>query len=132
MGFGDFLDFAMTSSHHRLELDNRQMRRLSGTFTAKTFGQEGELLRTALHHALAPHMILGFVEHLDVLIAHLRGEGYLSRDTVETFNVSPNSEQYDVAIEALTPSQTEIFESFTVWDQYLYDVCYALLAPLER
>ncbi|MCR8550878.1 hypothetical protein M4578_23885 [Salipiger sp. P9] len=129
MSFGEYLDYSTTEMPHRLELDNGQIRRLSGSFTHKGLGQERQILKTALYNALAPNMIFGFVEHFGALLGSLVAEGYLSSADIPKRNVSPNSDLYDSAIAALTPGQKDIFDRYIAWDTYFYDVCEALLLP---
>lgn len=129
MSFGDYLEYSVETMAHRLELDNGQIRRLAGEFRRPSLGQETRLLKTALHHALSPTMLFGFVEHLDSLLQTLADEGYLSGTGIEALNTSPNSDLYDSSVDALSPDQKRIFDSYTAWDSYFYDVSRALLLP---
>lgn len=129
MSFGDFLEYSVDSMDHRLELDNGQIRRLGGNSFPSGLGHESQLLRVALHTALSPRMIFGFVEHFPLLVRSLVDEGFLTDPDIESFNVSPNADAYDQAVAELTEDQHMIFESYTAWDRYFYDVCETLLLP---
>lgn len=130
MSFGDYLEYSQTSVAHRLELDNGQIRRLAGRFDdPDSLGRESALLRAALHNALSPKMLFGFVEHFDDYIQMLVDQGYLPDAQVEKFNVSPNSSTYDDSVLALNPTQRRIFDDYTAWDSYFYDVCMGVLLP---
>ena len=126
MSFGDYLEYSIENIPHRLELDNGQVRRLAGVFDHSGLGRETELLRTALYTVLDPKMLFGFVEDIDSFLQKMVTEGYLASTEVRTLNVSPNSDQYQASLEALTPKQRDIFDSYTAWDSYFYDTCQQL------
>lgn len=131
MSFGDYLEFSLSNPNHRVELDNGQVRRLSGEFSHKSLGQESRLLRLALSKILEPTVILGLVEHMDALISNLVAEGYLTSHDLKKENVSPNSELYDESVAALTPDQRALFENYTAYDTYFYETCRNLLSLPE-
>lgn len=123
MSFGDYLEYSVEHVPHRLELDNGQIRRLSGVFDHNSLGRETQLLKTALYTVLDPKMLFGFVEDIGTFIEKLVAEGYLANAELENLNVSPNSNQYQSSLDALTPAQRTIFDSYTAWDSYFYEVC---------
>ncbi|MEO0938796.1 MAG: hypothetical protein AAFY38_11635 [Pseudomonadota bacterium] len=127
MSFGDYLEFTQTNLNHRIEVHNGQVRRLSGVFFPPKFGHEAELLRLALHHILAPNMMWGLVEHLDLLIRDLVKDGLLSDPNIEKSNVSPHSDRYEAAIAELTDRQRAIFGAYTAFDNQLYQMCETVL-----
>ena len=131
MSFGDYLDYSRSQIPHRIEIDNGQIRRLAGQLGDREFGREQTYLPTALHHVLNPATIFGYVEHFDALLRRLVAEGYLSTPEVPASNVSPEGEGagYDDAVAALNEGQRAIFEAYTVWDNYFYDLCLTLLPP---
>lgn len=130
MGFGDYLDYSRSEVPHRIEIDNGQIRRLAGQLGDRTFGHEQSYLPLALHHVLNPATIFGFVEHFDALVRRLVAEGYLSSPEIPASNVSPEGEgSYDAAVAALSEGQRALFEAYTVWDNYFYDLCLTLLPP---
>lgn len=131
MSFGDYLEFSVDQVPHRLEIDNGQIRRLAGRFDPQGFGQEQALLRAAIRTALSPDMVFGFVEHFDMFARTLFAEGLLSDPDLKAVNVSPNSDQYQSAVDSLTERQAGIFDSYTAWDTYFYDVCEALMMPMD-
>jgi len=133
LSFGDYLEYSVDAVPHRLEIDNGQIRHLAGQFNHTSIGQEAQLLRTALHTALDPDMLFGFVEHTQAFVALLKSEGYLPGDAdVPAVNVSPNSDLYQAAVDTLTPAQQEIFSAYTAWDAYFYDVCHGVLNPANN
>lgn len=127
LSFGEYLEYSVDTVAHRLEIDNGQIRHLSGCFDSSGFGREAQLLKTALHTALSPDMLFGFVEHCNTFIALLHREGYLPDTDIPMVNISPNSDRYDAAIEALTRDQAAIFEAYTAWDLYFYNICHGVL-----
>lgn len=131
MSFGDYLEYSVNEVPHRIELDNGQVRRLSGHFTEESIGHEQLLLQLALTHSLSPQNLIGFVEHFDHFANRLVEEGFLPEANLEKFNVSPEAGLYDETIAKLTKSQREIFDSYIAWDQYLYTVCETLMAPKD-
>ena len=131
MSFGDYLEFSRIEVPHRIEIDNGQIRRLAGQLGDRQFGREQTYLPLALHHVLNPTTIFGYVEHFDALLRRLVAEGYLSTPEIPANNVSPAGEGagYDDAVAALNASQRAIFDAYTVWDNYFYDLCLTLLPP---
>lgn len=137
MSFGTYLEYSLDSVPHRLELDNGQVRRLSGQQDTDSLGKESELLPRALHNALAPDMILGLFEHPDAVAAHLAEADILpairtvvSDDiTADTLPDNDFDKQYTAALNGLSEDERVIFETYTAWDNYFYDVCEALLFP---
>lgn len=127
MSFGDYLEFSVDNVAHRLELDNGQVRRLSGEMVKTSIGDERRLLKKAIHEAFSDKMILGFVEHFDDLVERLMEEGFLSQEPPEKFNVSPNSDAFDESIASLTKAQRAIYDSYIGWDQYLYEICHSTM-----
>ncbi len=131
MSFGDYLDYTRTEVSHRIEIDNGQIRRLAGQLGDRQFGREQCYLPLALHHVLNPTTIFGYVEHFDALLRRLVAEGFLSTPEIPASNVSPEGEGagYDDAVAALNAAQRAIFDAYTVWDNYFYDLCLTLLPP---
>lgn len=133
MDFGTYLEYSLNSVPHRLELDNGQLRRLSGERGINGFGREPALLASALHNALAPTMILGFAEYGAALIDRLIKEGALPEDTPHspkaTDENADSDSAYAAAVEALNADRRAIFDAYIAWDSYLYEVCKAVLLP---
>lgn len=128
MTFGDYLEFSQSHPHHSVEINNGQVRRLSGESNAKSIGDEARLFRAALHTISTPSMILGVVEHLDLLLKTLVDQGYLQTEDVRQDNRSPNSDLYKAQVAALTPKQAAIFEECTAWDTSLYNIALSLVS----
>lgn len=129
MTFGSYLEFSQSSMPHRIELDNGQLRRLAGQLNDRTFGREQEFLQLALFNILNPNMIFGYVEHFDSLVRKLHSEGFLSSTDIQSYNISPSSESYEAAVNSLTENQKAIFDNYTAWDTYFYELCLTLLPP---
>lgn len=130
MSFGDYLEYSQVHTPHRIEIDNGQIRRLSGQLGVRQFGREQAWLPLALHHVLNPATIFGYVEHFDALVRRLVAEGYLSSADIPASNVAPKGTgDYDAAVAALSQGQRALFEAYTVWDNYFYDLCLTLLPP---
>lgn len=132
MDFGTYLANSVDSLPHRIELDNGQIRRLADDRTANGLGRENALLTAALHAATAPDMIFGLYEQTDTLLERLIHEERLSpRDLPpreETTRGPRQTDQtYETALRGLGKDQRIIFDAYTAWDTYLYDVCAALL-----
>lgn len=135
MTFGRYLEYSLDSTPHRLELDNGQMRRLAGARTADGFGREQALLAQALHHAFASDMILGLFEETAAVTARLGDEGLTvtaSAADAGAHALSGASKEaadpeFTRALDTLGKDTRRIFDAYTAWDSYLYDVCRALL-----
>jgi hypothetical protein len=123
MNFGDYLEATMTNGMSRGEVDNGQVRRISGYHTTGGFGREAQLLQRAVNNLFAPNVIFGVVEKLGILVDILVAERFLSTSDIEKRNVSPNSEQYEGAVASLNPKQRQIFEKFIAYDTILYGLC---------
>lgn len=137
MSFGAYLKYSVDSTPHRLELDNGQMRRLAGPPDSAGFGQEKQLLAAALRNACAPDMIFGFYEHSAALAHRLTDEGLadVTPPAQEpTGAAAPPATQrtaeqeFTSALNTLNKDERAIFEAYTAWDGYFYNVCTALLA----
>jgi hypothetical protein len=128
MSFGTYLEYSLQSVTHRTELDNGQVRRLAGRTTPDWLGQESLLLRHALHAAMDPNTILGFFEQPDLLIQTLNEHGGVKRTAPESSSISSTIKGYDNALNKLSVEHRLIFNGYTAWDNYLYDVCMALIS----
>lgn len=127
MDFGQYLEFSVNARAHRVEMDNGQIRRLTGQADVASLGHEFPLLRQAVYNALSPQMIFGFVEHIDAFLGQLVAEGHLDSPDIGRLNIASGDDDHEAAITALTADQREIFNSYTAWDTYLYDVLETLL-----
>ena len=123
MSFGDFLSFAKTNSSLRLEIDNGQIRRISGLFSPAHLGQEDLVLRKAIVNMFAPDMLFGLTEYFHDTLKMLRKEGVLATIPVRFDNVSPASIPLDHVVGELTSEQKSTFDAFTKWDNWFYDLC---------
>lgn len=132
MSFGDFLEYSTTAPALRLELDNGQVRRLSGETGRAGLGQERALLARALHGATSPQMILGLTERLGALADDLVAAGYLGTASLPSLEASPAGEGYERAVGGLTPAQADILAAYSAWDDYLHEVCAMLREPGEE
>jgi hypothetical protein len=137
MSFGTYLEYSLDSLVHRLELDNGQVRRLAGPPDASEFGREKELLARAFHHAFSPDMIFGFFEDTAALARRLGDEGLMTSqppDTAPTTDEKTSEDgstadhEFTRALDALGKDARIIFDAYTAWDTYFYDVCRALLS----
>ncbi|MCJ7874835.1 hypothetical protein [Phaeobacter sp. J2-8] len=127
--FGTYLKYSLESEAHRLELDNGQIRRLAGQRTLDSLGQEQEVLTCALHTALAPDMIFGFAENSAALLDRLAKKD-LDLAPGSMSQAPDVSKDYKAAVAKLDKNERAIFDTYTAWDNYLYDVCEALLSPV--
>lgn len=135
LSFGDYLDYSLDHTNHRLEIDNGQLRRLSGNLNDGKFDISHSYVVPALHAVTMTQMILGYAEQMDTLLERLRAEGYLSATKVRNQNVAPKDSgamSYEAALAALTESQKAVFNDFTVWDNYFYDLCMTILPPAKQ
>ena len=133
MSFGSYLRYSLESVPHRVELDNGQVRRLAGQRDTGSLGREHELLPRALHSALAPDMILGLFERPGPLIRRLAEKGFLSASEPPVSGApDPQDAGYAAAVDGLSDDERGIFDAYTAWDSYLYDVCEGVLfSPAE-
>jgi hypothetical protein len=134
LGFGEYLEYSLEQRNHRLEIDNGQLRRLSSNLNDGKFDVAHTYVVPALHAVTTPGMILGYAEHMDSLLERLRAEGYLSAEAVQNENVAPSEgsgNSYEAALAEMTENQKNIFNEFTVWDNYFYDLCLNVLPPAK-
>jgi hypothetical protein len=129
LSFGEYLEFSQENLHHRVEIENGQVRRLSGQLLDPRVGVAHDYIRSALYNALRPNMTLGYAEHMDSLIQKLNAEGLLTNPVITSKNVAPTGTSYEEAVAALTDAQRKIFDAYTAWDNYFYDLCIALMPP---
>ena len=129
MSFGQYLEFSLAAPDHRAELDNGQLRRLAGQMTDRNFDRPDLYLRPALHTVLAQGTILGFTEHMPALLRQLQANGFLSSTEIDNHNVAPNGIPLQAAVEQMTNTQRQIYDDYTCWDDYFYDLCLAILPP---
>lgn len=127
MSFGEYLEATMTNGMSRDEIDNGQVRRISGYHATSGFGREAQLLQRAISNLFAPNVIFGVVEKLDTVVDTLVREGFLSAPDIEKRNVSPNSDLYENAVTSLNQKQRQIFEKFITYDTRLYELCEELI-----
>lgn len=129
MRFGDLLEYSLNSVPHRLEMDNGQVRRLAGTSSEDGFGSEPALLRRALHMALAPDTVLGLAEHPASVLEALSARDLIAHPESCPPDDPDDMAALDEALAGLSKAQRAIFDGYTAWDDYLYEVCAALLFP---
>ncbi|KIT15149.1 hypothetical protein [Jannaschia aquimarina] len=128
MSFGAFLEYSVTAPRLRLEVDNGQIRRLSGETNRAGLGHERELLIHAIHGATDPEMIIGTTERLDALASRLVEEGYLADAELPRLEGAPTALNFEKAVSDLSDRQREILAAYTGWDDYLFDICSSLTA----
>lgn len=129
MSFGDYLEFSKNNADHRLEIDNGQIRRLSGNYVKDSKRSAPDCIRNAIHNVFRPETILGYAEHMESLGLKLHAAGILSSPEIGFENVAPQGSSCADAISQLTPVQAELLNEFTIWDQYFYDLCIGLIPP---
>lgn len=129
LGFGDYLEYSLDHPAHRIEIDNGQLRRLAGKLGEQRFDRPDGYLRQALFNVLQPGTIFGFTEHMDALLRQLHDEGFLSSATIDNHNVAPAGAPFEAVLEGLSADQRQLFDDFTAWDDYFYDLCMALMPP---
>lgn len=131
MGFGEFLEYSLNSVPHRLEVDNGQVRRLAGALNEDGFGAEPALLRRALHVALSEDTVLGLAEDPTGLLHALAAKNLIAPPDAALPEDFDDMASLDQDLAALTEGQQRIFDGYTAWDNYLYEVCAGLLASSE-
>lgn len=129
LGFGEYLEYSLDHPAHRIEIDNGQLRRLAGKLGDQRFDRPDGYLRPALCNVLQPGTIFGYTEHMDALVRQLHDEGFLSSATIDTHNVAPAGAPLGEVLDGLNADQRQLFDAFTAWDDYFYDLCLALMPP---
>ncbi|NVJ64836.1 MAG: hypothetical protein HWD84_11505 [Flavobacteriaceae bacterium] len=137
-GFGTFLELAQENAALRIEVDNGQLRRISGEMTAPQV--DTALLDTARRHLLADNMVHGVVERLDPFLHRLVLRGVIDQARDVRANVDPRNTTGnnrvdsppdnspapapDAAFETerkrLSAAQADLLDRFTHWDAQLY------------
>lgn len=131
MSFGDYLEYSLTEPDHRAELDNGQLRRLAGRMQDRDFDRPDRYLPEALHNVLRPGTLLGYTEHMPAFLQRLRDAGILSTTQIENHNVAPQSANLDHDIQKMSEYQKQIFQKYTEWDAYFYQICTSIIPPNE-
>ncbi len=129
MEFGDFLEFCVDEENQRIEVDNSQIRRISGSFTHADIGNEAALLRDAIGNAFSPDMVVGLTEKFDELLATLVTQELIKKYQPTRENAAPEPASIEEAETKLTSRQLEILETFTHWDDTFYNICEQFLLP---
>ncbi|QFT83280.1 hypothetical protein FIU89_21845 (plasmid) [Roseovarius sp. THAF27] len=127
-GFGAFLQAGLDDIALRPEIDNGQIRRLAGDRSVESIGEEAALLRRALHNALGPRIFLGIAEAPQAVLAHLAENGLFAPGLPSVAPVTPHPD-YTTDLAGLSPEERHLFDAFTAWDGYAYDICRQLPAP---
>ncbi len=125
--FGAFLETALDDLALRLEVDNGQVRRLSGYRGSDGIGEERSLLQHALHNALGPEMIIGFDDVPDALVSALNNSALFEGEALPRIAPVAPPPDYAQDLSALSAGQKQLFDGYTVWDSYCYSVCRQLL-----
>lgn len=129
MDFGEMLEYSLNSPPHRMEMDNGQIRRLAGDRSETGIGHEPALLRRALLCALSPGTVLGLAEKPMQVLEALADQNLISLPEAALTDDPDDTEALKKAVEGLSDAQRRIFDAYTAWDDYLYEVCKALLDP---
>lgn len=132
MGFGEMLEYSLHSVPHRLEMDNGQVRRLAGNPAEADIGREPALLRRALHCALSSDTVLGLAEKPMQVMQALADQNLISLPETTLPDDADDTDALEKAVADLSSAQRRIFDGYTAWDEYLYEVCAALLGPPVR
>ena len=88
-------------------------------------------LPEALHNVLRPGTLLGYTEHMPAFLQRLRDAGILSTTQIENHNVAPQSANLDHDIQKMSEYQKQIFQKYTEWDAYFYQICTSIIPPNE-
>lgn len=132
LSFGEWLAYSVDTPALRAELDNGQIRRLSGDIDRPLIaGEEPANLRRALHHAMAPNMVLGLADHMPAFGRAMIARGLLKEPVGFHNNRSPQAGHYNHIIDTLTADERRVFDHYTAWDQYFYDLCELLMITDE-
>lgn len=124
--FGTFLMLAEKTPGLAGELDNGQVRRISGKMWAPTVTQD--IYNEAVANLESDHMIYGLTERFDLFLAELKAREILDDTQAEYANSAPNRVDFAAVRNALTPEQKAKLAAFTRWDNCLYAHCTAALA----
>ena len=123
MSFGDFLEYANSDMGLFVEVNNGQVRRLSGRMSGGGIGQEHAVFQSAVKNAFASNMIVGLSENLDLFLQDLFNRKLISSIKNEYINVAPKSQSFNDAILELTVGQAALLAEYTHWDNLLYSMC---------
>lgn len=126
--FGAFLQAGLDDIALRPEIDNGQIRRLAGDRSVESVGEEAALLRRALHHALGSQIFLGIAEAPDAVLARLAENGLFVQGLPPVSPVTPHPD-YPADLAGLSPENRHLFDVFTAWDGYAYEICRQMPPP---
>ncbi len=123
--FGTFLMLGAETPGLGAELDNGQVRRISGKMWATEMTQE--IYDETLDVIESDRMIYGLTERFDIFLDTLRDRGLLDDVAAEHANTAPTRVDFSAIRDALTPEQDALLSAFTHWDDKLYAHCSAAL-----
>ncbi len=124
--FGEFLEFARDETTLRPAIDNGQIRQLAGKTGVPSLSHEPTLLRAALSNILRENFTYGFTEEFEDFQDRLLKKGFISEKHDVRENAASDGLTLQNALEHLSDSQTDLYNAFTSWDGYLYDICHGL------
>ncbi len=123
MSFGDFLEFVDADPRHRRGSDNVQMRIISGLTGEDHLGEEEKIFEIALSNLTSGRVLFGLTERFDAFQAYLKHKGLIRKISAARLNASDSPAPIEGPVEALTPTQREIYDRYIVWDTLLYNIC---------
>ncbi|SFB04249.1 Sulfotransferase family protein [Poseidonocella pacifica] len=131
MSFGDFLEHVARTGDAQNEIDNGQVRRLSG-FDAAAGAELQQQFSAALGNIFAANMHYGLSEHFGEFLDRLQRRGLIPGFENSRQNAAPEPTDIASALAKLTPKQKRIYDAFTIWDDCFYNICEAaFFAPDE-
>lgn len=123
MSFGKFLEFIDADPRHQRGSDNVQMRIISGLTGEDHLGEEEKIFEIALSNLTSGRVLFGLTERFDAFQAYLKHKGLIRKISAARLNASDSPAPIEGPVEALTPTQREIYDRYIVWDTLLYNIC---------
>ena len=131
LSFGAFLSLAAQRQDVRNEVDNGQIRRIANMFDPEFFGQEAAVFQQALLNIFAPDMLFGLTDHFDDFLLRLKQRNLIPDASSVHMNAAENSEDFQAVLAGLTAEEQNLYDAFTGWDSWFYNICAAAYFTYE-
>ena len=131
LSFGAFLSLAAQRPGVRNEVDNGQIRRIANMFTPEFFGQETAVFQQALLNIFAPDMLFGLTDHFDDFLHRLKQRKLIPAVSSVHMNVAGDSGDFQAVLAGLTVEEQHLYDAFTGWDSWFYNICAAAYFAYE-
>ncbi|WP_439141838.1 hypothetical protein [Pseudooctadecabacter sp.] len=118
--FGAFLRNIGEMKNLQSEMDNGQVRRISGFMGVAELSQP--VFEHAVRHLLAENMVFGLTEHFGDFLHDLATRDLIVDSTEIFANVGTGPSDFQAELAKLSADETDVLKRYTMWDQRLYNI----------